>query len=146
MTLVHLSTCGITENIRRRMGHQILFSTMHLGSVLVTTLLSSCSVWYCTPFKTIIPPVILSIRGFVQFNISINYLNEKWMFHLIKSMDDRRLGGMASTADDRIKIENNVDKLEHWSKNHKMKSHRGICKVLYLDKKKINGKSIQAYL
>lgn len=109
------AACGITENIRR-MGHQILFSIMHLGSVLVTTRSSSCSVQYYTPFKTIIPPVILSILGFVQFNISINYLNEKWMFHLIKSMDDRKLGGMASTADDRIKIENNFDKLEHWSK------------------------------
>lgn len=80
-----------------------LSSLAHLASVLVATFSSSCSVQYYTPFSKN-PPVILSILGFVQLNISINYLHEKWMFHLIKSTDDRKLGGMANTADNRIKI------------------------------------------
>lgn len=51
-----------------------------------------------------VPPIIPSILGFVQFNISINYLHEEWMFYLIKSIDDRKLGGIANTTDDRIQI------------------------------------------
>lgn len=82
-----------------------LFSIVHPRSVVVTKFSSSHTILqYYTPFFKKIPPVILSILGFVHFNISINYLHEEWMFHLIISGDDRNLGGIANTANDRIKI------------------------------------------
>lgn len=51
-----------------------------------------------------IPPVILSMLGFVQLNISLTYLPEEQMLHLIKSTDDIKLGGVADIANDRVKI------------------------------------------
>ncbi|CAM5160171.1 unnamed protein product [Natator depressus] len=53
-----------------------------------------------------------SILGPVLFNIFINGLDNGTESTLIKFVDDTKLGGVANTLEDRIKTQNDLDKLE----------------------------------
>ncbi|CAM4708776.1 unnamed protein product [Lepidochelys olivacea] len=53
-----------------------------------------------------------SILGPVLFNIFINDFNNGIESTLIKFVDNTKLGGVASALEDRIKIQNDPDKLE----------------------------------
>lgn len=47
---------------------------------------------------------------------------------LVKSADDTKLGRDASASEDRIRIQNDHDKLEKGSEINKIKFNRGKCK------------------
>lgn len=49
---------------------------------------------------------------------------------------DTKLGGVVSTLEDRIRIQNDLDKLEKQSKKNKIKFGLCKCKVLLLGKPK----------
>ena len=55
------------------------------------------------------------------FNIFINDLDEGVQGMLIKFADDTKLGGIANTLEDRNKIQNDLDRMEHWAKSNRMK-------------------------
>ena len=69
------------------------------------------------------------------FNIFNNDLDEGVQGILIKSVDDTKLGGIANTLEDRNKIQEDLDKLEHWAENNRIKFNRDKCKVLHLREK-----------
>lgn len=50
-------------------------------------------------------------------------------------MGDTKLGGVTSTLRDRIRIQNDLDKLENWSEINKVKFSKEKCKVLHLERK-----------
>ena len=50
------------------------------------------------------------------------------------------MGGIANTLEDRKKIQNNLDRLEHWAENKTVK-FKEKCKVLHLGKRN----QIQSY-
>ncbi|XP_061486439.1 uncharacterized protein LOC133386720 [Rhineura floridana] len=54
---------------------------------------------------------------------------------LIKFADDTKLGGITNTVEDRNKIQRDLDRLEHWAENNRMKFNRDKCKVLHLGKR-----------
>ena len=58
-----------------------------------------------------------SVLGRVVFNIFINDLDEGV---LVKLVDDTRFGETANTLEDRKKIQNDLDRLEHWAENNSM--------------------------
>ncbi|CAM4578709.1 unnamed protein product [Lepidochelys olivacea] len=68
------------------------------------------------------------VLGPVLFNIFMNDLDST----LIKFADDTKLGVVASALEDRIKIQNDLDKLEKWSEVNMMKFNKNKCKVLHL--------------
>ena len=55
---------------------------------------------------------------------------------LSKFADDIKLNGVANTLEDRNKIQNDLDRLEHWAENNRMKFSMDKCKVLHLVKRK----------
>ena len=69
------------------------------------------------------------------FNIFINDLDEGIESMLIKFADDTKLGGVANSPEDRIKIQNYLDRLGSWSKTNKMNCNREKCKVVHLGRK-----------
>ncbi|CAM5081660.1 unnamed protein product [Natator depressus] len=73
-----------------------------------------------------------SVLGPVLFNVFINELDNGIESTLIKFEDDTKLGGVASALEDRIKIHNDLDKLEKWSEVIWMKFSKDKCKVLHL--------------
>ncbi|CAM5094356.1 unnamed protein product [Natator depressus] len=73
-----------------------------------------------------------SVLGLVLFNIFINDLDNGIESILIKFVDNTKLGGVASALEDRIKIQNDLDKLEKWSEVNRMKFNKDKCKVLHL--------------
>uniref|UniRef100_A0A670IJS6 Reverse transcriptase domain-containing protein n=1 Tax=Podarcis muralis TaxID=64176 RepID=A0A670IJS6_PODMU len=77
-----------------------------------------------------------SVLGPVLFNIFINDLDDGLKGILIKFADDTKLGGVANTPEDRITLQNDLDRLENWAKTNKMNFNREKCKVLHLGKKK----------
>ena len=40
---------------------------------------------------------------------------------LVKFEDDTKLGGIANTLEDRNKIQNDLDRMEHWAEKKKQK-------------------------
>ena len=73
-----------------------------------------------------------SVLGPVLFNIFINDLDEGIEGVLIKFADDTKLGGVANTPEDRIRIQDDLDRLENWDK---MNFNGEKCKVLHLSRK-----------
>uniref|UniRef100_K7F130 Reverse transcriptase domain-containing protein n=1 Tax=Pelodiscus sinensis TaxID=13735 RepID=K7F130_PELSI len=73
-----------------------------------------------------------SVLGLALFNIFINDLDTGIESTLIKFGDDTKLGGVATNLEDRIIIQNDLDKLEKWSEVNRMKFNRDKCKVLHL--------------
>ncbi|CAM4536017.1 unnamed protein product [Caretta caretta] len=73
-----------------------------------------------------------SVLGPVLFNIFINDLDNGIQSTLIMFADNIKLGGVASALEDRIKIQNDLDKLEKWSEVNRMKFNKDKCKVLHL--------------
>uniref|UniRef100_A0A8C4Y200 Macro domain-containing protein n=1 Tax=Gopherus evgoodei TaxID=1825980 RepID=A0A8C4Y200_9SAUR len=73
-----------------------------------------------------------SVLGLVLFNIFIIDLDNGIDSTLTKFADDTKLGGVASALEDRIKIQNDPDKLEKWSEVNRMKFNKDKCKVLHL--------------
>ena len=71
-----------------------------------------------------------SVLGAVLFNIFINDLDEGIEGVLIKFADDTKLG--ANTPEDRIRIQDDLDRLENWAK---MNFNGEKCKVLHLGRK-----------
>ena len=53
---------------------------------------------------------------------------------LAKFADDTKLGGIANNLEDRNKIQNDLDRMEHWTKSNRMKFNRDKYKVLHLGK------------
>ena len=54
---------------------------------------------------------------------------------LIKFADDTKLGGIANTLEDRNKLQCDLDRLERWAENNRMKFNRDKCQVLHLGKR-----------
>ncbi|CAM5146598.1 unnamed protein product [Natator depressus] len=73
-----------------------------------------------------------SVLGPVLFNIFINDLDNGIESTLIKFADDTKLGGVERALEDRIKIQNDLNKLEKWSEVDRMKFNKDKCKVLHL--------------
>ena len=70
------------------------------------------------------------------FNIFINYQDEGIEGVLIKFVDDTRLGGgVASTLEDGLNIQKDLDRLEHWVLSNKMQFSGWKSKVLHLGRR-----------
>ena len=76
-----------------------------------------------------------SVLGPVLFNIFTNYLDEGIEGVFIKFADDTKLGEVANTPEDRIRIQDDLDRLENWAKMNKMNFNGKKCKVLHLGRK-----------
>lgn len=66
-------------------------------------------------------------------NVFIKDLDDGIEKVLIKFADDTKLGGTTSILEDRIRIRNDLDKLEKWTGKNRMKFNRDKCKVLRRD-------------
>ncbi|KAF7252760.1 RNA-directed DNA polymerase from mobile element jockey [Varanus komodoensis] len=76
-----------------------------------------------------------SVLGPVLFNIFINDLDGEVQGKIIKFTDDTKLGGIANTLEDRMKIQGDFDKLEHWAESNRMRFNKDKCQVLHLGKR-----------
>ncbi|KAM9128056.1 uncharacterized protein ACDP82_011991 [Pangshura tecta] len=72
-----------------------------------------------------------SVLGPALFNIFINDLDVGIEITL-KFADDTKLGGTATALEDRVIIQNDLDKLEKWSEVNQMKFNKDKRKVLHL--------------
>ena len=61
-----------------------------------------------------------SVLGPVLFNIFINDIDDGMESTLIKFADDTKLGVVANSSEDRIRIQTDLDRLESWAKANKM--------------------------
>ena len=57
-------------------------------------------------------------------NIFLNDLNEGVQRMLVKFADDTKLSAIANTLEDRNKIQNDLDRLDNWAENNRMKFNR----------------------
>lgn len=64
----------------------------------------------------------------VLSSIFINELDREHRL-LIRFADDTKMAGIANTLEDRNKIQNGLERLEHWAENNRMKFNRDKCKV-----------------
>ena len=76
-----------------------------------------------------------SVLGLLLFNVFINDLDEGIEGMLIKFADDTKLGGVGNTAEERIRFQNELNRLENWAQANKMNFNRDKCKVLHLGRK-----------
>ncbi|KAF7245546.1 Doublecortin domain-containing protein 1 [Varanus komodoensis] len=76
-----------------------------------------------------------SVLGPVLFNIFINDLDEEVQGKIIKFADDTKLGRIANTLEDKMKIQGDLDKLEHWAETNRMRFNKDKCHVLHLGKR-----------
>uniref|UniRef100_A0A670Z8C0 Ig-like domain-containing protein n=1 Tax=Pseudonaja textilis TaxID=8673 RepID=A0A670Z8C0_PSETE len=76
-----------------------------------------------------------SVLGPVLSIIFINNLDEGIEGELTKFADDTKLAGIANTQEDRLKIQMDLDRLEHWAISNKMKFNVEKSNVLHLGKK-----------
>lgn len=76
-----------------------------------------------------------SVLGPVLFNIFINDIDDGMESMLIKFADDTKLGGVANSSEDRIRIQTDLDRLESWAKANKMNFNKEKCKILHLGRK-----------
>lgn len=60
-------------------------------------------------------------------NVFIKDLDDGIEKVLIKFADDTKLGGTTSILEDRIRIQNDLDKLEKWTGKNRMKFNRDKC-------------------
>ena len=74
------------------------------------------------------------VLGPVLFNIFISDLDEEVQGKIIKSADDTKLGRIANTLEDRMKIQSDLDKLEHWAETNRMRFNKDKRQVLHLGK------------
>uniref|UniRef100_K7F1H0 Reverse transcriptase domain-containing protein n=1 Tax=Pelodiscus sinensis TaxID=13735 RepID=K7F1H0_PELSI len=65
-----------------------------------------------------------SVLGLALFNIFINDVDIGIESTLIKFADDTKLGGVATALEDRVIIQNDLDKLEKWSEVNRMKFNK----------------------
>lgn len=63
-------------------------------------------------------------------NVFIKDLDDGIEKVLIKFADDTKLGGTTSILEDRIRIQNDLDKLEKWTGKNRMKFNRDKCKAV----------------
>ena len=54
---------------------------------------------------------------------------------LIRFADNTKLGGIANTLEARNKLQSDLDRLERWAENNRMKFSRDKCQVLLLGKR-----------
>ena len=54
---------------------------------------------------------------------------------LVKFADDSKLGGIVNTLEDRNKVQNDLDRMKHFTKSNRMKFNRDKCKILHLRKR-----------
>jgi len=73
-----------------------------------------------------------SVLGSALFNIIINDFDIGIERMLIKFADETKLGGTATALEDRVIIQNDLDKLEKWFEGNRMKFNKDKCKVLHL--------------
>lgn len=73
-------------------------------------------------------------------NIFNSSLDEGMERMVIKFANNTKLKGSANVLDDRIKIQNDLDKAEHWDETHKMK----LTDMLWI-KKKLMNKTLHVY-
>ncbi|KAF7236104.1 Biotin synthase [Varanus komodoensis] len=71
----------------------------------------------------------------VLFNIFFKDLDEEVQGKIIKFADDTKLGGIANPPEDRMKIQCNLDKLEYWAQNNRMRFSKDKCQVLHQGKR-----------
>ncbi|KAF7245560.1 RNA-directed DNA polymerase from mobile element jockey [Varanus komodoensis] len=76
-----------------------------------------------------------SVLGLVLANIFINDLDEEVQGKIIRFADDIKLGGIANTHEDRMKIQGDLDKLEHWAQSNRMRYNKDKCQALHLGKR-----------
>ena len=75
------------------------------------------------------------LLGPMLFKIFINDLNEGIEGALIKFADERKLGGIANTLEDRLNIQKDLIRLEHWALSNKMQFSGRKSKVLHLSRR-----------
>ncbi|CAM5124933.1 unnamed protein product [Natator depressus] len=73
-----------------------------------------------------------SVLGPVLLTVFINDVDHDIERTIIKFVDDTKLGRVASALEDRMKIQNDLDKLEKWSEVNRMKFNKDKCKVCHL--------------
>ena len=77
----------------------------------------------------------VSVLGPVLFNIFINDVDEGIEGALIRFADDTKLEGFPNALEDRLNIQKDLDRLEHWALSNKMQFSGGKSKVLHLGRR-----------
>lgn len=82
--------------------------------------------------------IILIVAQYIppsEYQARLTFLSMLWIRidgKLLRSSDDTRLGGIANTRDDRIKIQKGFNSMEQWAGTNKMKFNRDQCRALLL--------------